>query len=122
MLQLLTCSQGHFWESTDQEASPRCPECGAPADPLGSPDLAPCPEPPPPPAAPPPIDQLGRPVIPGYEILEELPRDATGFRRFRAKQPLIGREVQLDVVLAREDSTQRGWSRLRSEAGMLGKL
>ncbi|MFO0879562.1 MAG: WD40 repeat domain-containing serine/threonine protein kinase, partial [Gemmataceae bacterium] len=66
------------------------------------------------------VDHL--PVVPGYSIEKELPRGPAGIRRFRAKQDLVGRPVLLEVVLAREDGSQRAWSSLRSEAGLLGKL
>jgi serine/threonine protein kinase len=69
-----------------------------------------------------PAPERGAVAVPGYEILEEMARGPTGIRRFRARQPLVGREVLLGVVLAREDVTQRAWSSLRSEAGFLGKL
>lgn len=123
MLKLLTCAGGHFWESAD-EAS-RCPECGALAEALPMLDLAPLPQETPAPVSRPEtplVEPGGRPVVPGYDILEELARGPTGIRRFRAKQPLVNREVMLEIVLAREDSTQRAWSSLRSEAGLLGKL
>ena len=40
MLHLLTCARGHFWEAPEASGV-TCPECGAPADALSSPDLAP---------------------------------------------------------------------------------
>lgn len=121
MLKLLTCSGGHFWEAEGDGAP--CPECGGAAEALLEPDLAPVAvfsnperkEPPPPVAN-------GRPVIAGYDILEDLGPTPAGFRLYRAKQHLVNREVLLEVVLAREDPTQRSWSSLRSEAGLLGKL
>lgn len=123
MLELLTCPRGHYWESPAQgDAQRLCPECGAPAEGLPGPDLAPTVPLIPPPREPPPIETQGHPVVPGYEVLEELDRGPTGVRRFRARQSLLGRQVLLEVVLAREDATQRAWSSLRSEAGLLGKL
>src|SRR5437868_4022681 len=101
MLKLLTCPRGHWWES-DEEASV-CPQCGAPAGAPPGPDLAPS-EPLPPavePAAPPLVAE-GKPVVPGYEVLEELGRGRTGLRLYRARQLLCNREVLLEVVLAKE--------------------
>lgn len=117
MTKLLSCAAGHFWETAD--APTVCPECGAPPDDF--PDLEPAAVAPAPAAAAP-VEAAGKPVIAGYEILEELARGPTGVRRFRAKQERVGREVLLEVVLAREDPSQRAWSSLRSEAGLLGKL
>src|SRR5262245_353415 len=121
MLHLLTCAAGHFWEAPEDDDAARCPECGAPADEFAAPHLAPS-APPPAPATPAPVEDHGRPSIPGYDIVEDPRRGPARTRRCRAKQPLLGREVLLEVVLAREDSTQRAWSSLRSEAGLLGKL
>ncbi len=121
MFQLLTCARGHFWEAPEHDDAPRCPECGGPAESRAAPQLEPA-APPATPLAPAQTEERRWPVVPGYEILAELPRGPTGIRRFRAKQPLVGREVLLEVVLAREDPTQRAWSSLRSEAGLLGKL
>src|SRR5262249_47377935 len=130
MLKLLTCARGHFWESADEPTPERplaCPECGAPADGLPLLDLAP--------EAmtaelPPPVAQIeiplvgddGRPNVAGFEITEDLGRSPTGVRLYRARQAGLGRDVLLEVVLAREDSSQNAWASLRGEANALGKL
>src|SRR5262245_60172526 len=116
---LLTCASGHFWQS-DHDGS-RCPECGGEADAWPQLDVGP-PPPPPAPEDTPPLENAGRPVVPGYEILQDLGRGPTGFRLYRAKQQHVHREVMLEVVLAREDHAQLAWSSLRSEAGLLGQL
>ena len=59
--------------------------------------------------------------LPGYEILEDLGRTATGIRLYRAKQAIIHRQVLLSVVLAREDASQHAWA-ARGAASALGKL
>src|SRR5688572_29542867 len=126
MLKLHSCTHGHFWEASEDTGEVRCPECGAPADALPFFDLAPAEEGAPQ-AAPEPIelplvDDAGLPVVAGYQIVEDLGKGPTGIRLYRAKQLLVSREVLLEVVLAKEDSAQRAWSSLRSEAGALGKL
>lgn len=123
MLRLLTCGHGHFWESAD---ATRCPQCGAEAESLPVLDLQPDP-----PAAPPPVpssaqellfDPEGRPVIAGYEILEDLGKGPTGMRLYKARHKVINRVVLLEVVLAKEDTTQYAWSSLRSQAAALARL
>jgi len=132
MVKLLTCSRGHFWESAGEEdgssvREPFCPVCGAIAETLPLLDLAPT-ELPPAPLVPrdsapcPPRDNKGRPVVSGYEILEELGKGPTGVWRYRARQTLTGRLVLLKVVLARDDAGQQAWGSLRSEASALGKI
>ncbi|MFO0879848.1 MAG: hypothetical protein U0840_21080, partial [Gemmataceae bacterium] len=116
MLKLLICSQGHFWESSNESST--CPECGGAAEAFPHLELTSDPLPPvsPVPMAAPdlPIEVDHLPVVPGYSIEKELPRGPAGIRRFRAKQDLVGRPVLLEVVLAREDGSQRAWSSLRS--------
>src|SRR4051812_1394334 len=124
MLRLLTCPQGHFWESAD---ATRCPQCGAPADSLPVLDL----EAEPPRDTPPPVpasaaldlfDANGWPVVAGYEIQEDAGKGPTGMRLYEAKHKVINRVVLLEVVLAREDTSQFAWSSLRSQAAALARL
>jgi hypothetical protein len=129
MLKLLTCPRGHFWEQLGESASTeqKCPECGAPAETLPLLDLAPeaiTTELPPPVAPPAPdfFDREGRPILFGYEVLEDLGRTPAGVRLYRAKQGIVNRLVLLKVVAAREDSSQQAWGSLRGEASALGKL
>ncbi len=67
-------------------------------------------------------DASGRPVIAGYEILEELGKGPTGMRAFKARQAVVNRTVLLRVVLARDDPGQLAWGSLRAESTALGKL
>src|SRR5262249_42904570 len=106
-----------------------CPVCGAAPDDLPLLDLAASDEPepavaaPPSPPPPPPLrDAAGRPIISGYEILEDLGRGPTGVRVFKAKQLLVNRTVLLKVVEAKEDPGQTAWGSLRGEAAALGRL
>src|SRR5258708_6474233 len=142
MLKLLTCAQGHFWEVEEAEANadsthevnflPRqvCPTCGSAAESIPDLDLAPSDPasatPPPAPAAPPPPPPLrdadGRPVVAGYEILNDGSRTPRGVLVYRAKQVFINRTVALKVVFAKDDPGQRAWGCLRGEATALGKL
>ena len=117
MLERLTCLQGHAWEAATDSAL--CPECGLPPDPglFAEPDDAPAPIPPPPIR-----DDKGKPVVVGYEILADRGRSPAGVRLYQAKQLVAGREVLLEVVLAREDAGQRAWNALRGEASGHGKL
>src|SRR5437588_3968279 len=103
MLKLLTCPQGHFWETANGEEAVRqqvCPECGAPADSLPLLDLVQTEAPTPRPAAaaaglvqpeasprpPTPLrDDKGRPVVAGYDVLEDLGRGPTGVAVYRAR-------------------------------------
>jgi hypothetical protein len=142
MLKLLTCAQGHFWEVEETEANgdstheinflPRqvCPTCGSAAESI--PDLnlvpsdtasaAPAPAPPAPPTLPPLRDAAGRPVVAGYEILDDGSRSPRGVLIYKAKQVFINRTVTLKVVFGKEDASQRAWGCLRGEATALGKL
>ena len=132
MLQLLTCSRGHSWEAAadDGAAIGRavCPVCGDAVELLPLLDLAPSPEgivlAPEPvlPQAPPLRDAAGKPVVAGFEILEELGRSPLGVRCYKAKQLLVNRTVLLKVVVARDDAGQVGWGALRGEAAALGRL
>jgi hypothetical protein len=124
MLQLLTCSRGHFWESADAEAT--CPHCGEEAQSLPLLDLV---QTEPPPAQPQPdglpaelLDNRGRANVAGYDIAEDFGRGPTGMRLYRARHKLTGRTVLLEVVLAREDTTQHAWASLRSQAAALSRL
>jgi hypothetical protein len=128
MLKLLTCARGHFWESreelTAQQPAP-CPECGAPADSLPLLDLVPsdlASLPPILPIVPELFDETGHPIVAGFEIKEDMGRSPTGVRLYRARQVLVNRDVLLEVVAAREDSSQQAWGSLRGEATALGKL
>jgi hypothetical protein len=128
MLKLLTCPQGHFWETADDAVGQEvCPECGAPADTLPLLDLAPTEAPPapgpPPTATPPPLrDQAGNPVVAGYQVLEHLGTGPTGVAVYRARQVAVNRSVLLKVVWARDDPGQLAWGSLRGEASALGRL
>ncbi|MGL4554811.1 MAG: serine/threonine protein kinase, partial [Gemmataceae bacterium] len=119
MLRLLTCERGHFWETGED----RCPQCGAPADALPVLEAQDAP-----PAAPPPaaeaelLDAKGLPAVAGYEVVEDLGRGPTGMRLYKAKDRAVGRAVLLEVVLAKEDSSQHAWSSLRSQAAALARL
>jgi serine/threonine protein kinase len=79
-----------------------------------------------PPPAPPPLlplrDHKGRPIVGGYEVLEELGRGPTGVAAYRARQRVVNRLVVLKVVQAREDPGQIAWGGLRGEATALSKL
>jgi hypothetical protein len=121
---LMSCSEGHFWETPEDGPSPVCPVCGGPPESLpllasaisehrGADAKAPAQH-----GAVP----AGRPVVPGYEIVEERGRSAAGVAIFLAKQELVPRTVLLKVVKAAEDRGQRAWGALRGEAVALGKL
>src|SRR5262245_14783417 len=124
-LKLLNCARGHFWETplTDS-GTPRqkvCPECGAPPDEI---DLAPT-EPLPTavtPLPPPITDKGGKPVVAGYDILEDMGRGPAGIVLYRARQLAVGRVVILETVLARDDASQQAWGALRGEAAALAKI
>lgn len=125
MLQLQSCSRGHFWESAEAEAV--CPQCGGEAQGLPLLDLVQTA--PPPPALPQPeglaaelIDHRGRASVAGYDISEDLGRGPTGMRLYKARHKLTGRNVLLEVVLAREDTSQHAWASLRSQAAALARL
>ena len=131
MLHLLTCSRGHSWEATAADGAVGravCPVCGDAIDLLPLLDLAPSAEAitaaPAPvlPQAPPLRDAAGRPVVAGFDIVEDLGRTPLGVRLFRAKQLLVNRPVLLKVVVARDDAGQMGWGSLRGEAAALGRL
>jgi serine/threonine protein kinase len=128
-LKLLNCARGHFWESAVADGAARdtrCPTCGAPADEMPLLDLEAADEPLPPPIPtplPPPYqDKAGKPVVAGYEVLEDLGRTSTGVAQHRAKQTVVNRFVVLKTVLARDDPTQQAWGALRGEAAALAKL
>lgn len=127
MLKLLTCPQGHYWEKPSDDGAPEiCPQCGQAADTLPLLDLAPsetttsAPAEPPPP--PPLRDKQGRPLVAGYEILDDLGKGPTGVHHYRARQLLVNRLVVLKVVFAKDDPGQLAWGSLRNEAGALGRI
>ena len=66
---------------------------------FAEPDDAPAPLPPPPIS-----DDKRKPVVVGYEILADRGRSPAGVRLYQARQLVAGREVLLEVVLAREDA------------------
>jgi hypothetical protein len=130
MLKLLSCSNGHFWEATETEdgLGPQnvfCPVCGALSETLPVLDLAPSETVTLPQAEPPPPlplrDDKGRPVVAGYDLLDDLGRGPTGIASYRAKQVLVNRVVLLRVVTARDDPGQVAWGGLRGEAAALAK-
>lgn len=131
MLKLLMCAQGHYWEKpvadgADGQADV-CPVCGQTADAMPSLDLAATEttlatastEPPPPLPL---RDKDGRPVVAGYEILQDLGKGPTGVHLYRARQVLVNRIVTLKVVFAKDDPGQLAWGSLRNEAGALGRM
>jgi hypothetical protein len=122
-LRLLSCVEGHFWESPEASPVPACPVCGGAPESL--PLLAPAPsaaDSGPVPVATAAAPRLPRPVVPGYEIVEERGRTVTGVAVYVAKQELVRRRVLLKVVLAAEDRGQRAWGALRGEAVALGTI
>ena len=124
MHKLMSCSEGHFWETPEDGPSAVCPVCG------GSPESLPllasaiCEQPE---AEAIPVAELtAEPAsaltVPGYEIIEERGRGSTGVAIYLAKQDLVPRTVLLKVVKAAEDRGQRAWGALRGEAVALGKI
>jgi serine/threonine protein kinase len=130
MLKLLTCPQGHYWEKhveDDADGSrAHCPVCGHVAETMPLLDEASSEVPPAAPAEPLPPPSLrdkdGRPLIAGYEILQDLGKGPTGVYLYRARQLLVNRIVLLKVVFAKDDPGQFAWGSLRGEAGALGRL
>ncbi|HWG45628.1 MAG TPA: serine/threonine-protein kinase [Gemmataceae bacterium] len=130
MLKLLTCPQGHYWEKQIEDGASGlhtvCPVCGQAAEMEPLLDLTPSEPPSTPPSEPPPPpplrDKDGRPVIAGYEILQDLGKSPTGVHLYRARQLLVNRTVVLKVVFAKEDASQIAWGSLRGEASALGRL
>jgi len=130
MLKLLTCPQGHYWEKHVEDGadgSPaHCPVCGHAAEAMPLLDEASAEVPPASPAEPlppPPLrDKDGRPVLAGYEILQDLGKGPTGVHLYRARQLLVNRTVLLKVVFAKDDPGQFAWGSLRGEAGALGRF
>jgi eukaryotic-like serine/threonine-protein kinase len=131
LFKLMSCSEGHFWETSESGPATLCPVCG------GTPESWPLVGPPPddgssgeipvatlapasPPAPKPTFSR--RPVVPGYEILEDRGRTPAGVAVYLAKQELVPRKVLLKVVTAAEDRGQRAWGALRGEAVALGKI
>ena len=82
----------------------------------------PLPPPAPTPLPPPYQDKAGKPVVIGYEVLEDLGRTSTGVMQYRAKQTVLNRLVVLKTVLARDDPSQQAWGTLRGEAAALAKV
>ena len=132
MLHLLTCPRGHSWEADADDgaavARAVCPVCGDAVEELPLFDLVPssmaiaaAPQPILP-EAPPLRDAAGKPVVAGFEILEDLGRTPLGVHLYRARQVLVNRTVLLKVVVARDDAGQTGWGALRGEAAALGRL
>src|SRR5260370_25218932 len=128
-LKLLNCARGHFWESAvaaeGHARDTNCPTCGVPADEMPLLDLeaadVPLPPPAPTPLPPPYQDKGGKPVVAGYEVLEDLGRTIAGVAQHRAKQTVVNRFVVLKTVLARDDPSQQACGALRGEAAALAK-
>jgi serine/threonine protein kinase len=128
MPRLLSCPRGHQWEETDESAhgdSPACPVCGAAVSTLLPPD--PCDaatllqvQIPPLPVRQVPLDQPP-PVIPEFEILEELGRGGMGIV-YRARQHRVNEIVAVKVI--RKDRLQHEESvrRFRREAQAAARL
>jgi eukaryotic-like serine/threonine-protein kinase len=130
MLKLLTCAQGHYWEKPIEDeadgSADNCPLCGQPAETMPLLDLAPSEVEPAaaaePPSPPPLRDKNGRPIVAGYEILQDLGKGPTGVHLYKARQVLVNRTVVLKVVFAKEDPSQLAWGSLRNEATALGRI
>ncbi|HEY7156410.1 MAG TPA: serine/threonine-protein kinase [Gemmataceae bacterium] len=129
MLKLLTCLQGHYWEKPVEDGADGqaevCPVCGQSAEmmPLLDPASSEAAPPPAEPPTPPPLrDKDDRPIVAGYEILQDLGKGPTGVYRYRARQLLVNRLVTLKVVFAGDDPGQFAWGSLRNEAGALGRM
>jgi hypothetical protein len=129
MLKLLTCLQGHYWETPVEDGADGqaevCPVCGQTAELTPLLDLESSEAVPPladPPAPPPLRDKDGRPVVAGYEILQDRGKGPTGVYLYRARQLLVNRLVTLKVVFAGDDPGQFAWGSLRNEAGALGRM
>jgi serine/threonine protein kinase len=122
-IKLLSCPQGHFWETPEGADEPHCPVCGELPESL--PLLAPAPDETltaEPAATTPERPAVRRPAVPGYEIVEDRGRTGVGVAMYVAKQDLVPRTVLLKVVTAATDRGQRAWGALRGEAVALGKV